>query len=122
MKKTVLVVDDATVVRKFARRILEDLGFDVEEAQNGKDAADFCGRGMPDGILLDWNMPVMNGIDFLNVLRKMDGGDQPVVLFCTTESELGRIEQAIGGGANEYIMKPFDGDILASKLAFVGLL
>ena len=122
MKKTVLVVDDATVVRKFARRILEDLGFDVEEAQDGRVAAEFCGRGMPDAILLDWNMPVMNGLDFLHELRRMEGGDQPVVLFCTTESELGRIEQAIGNGANEYIMRPFDGDILASKLAFVGLL
>ena len=122
MKKTVLVVDDATVIRKFARRILEDLGFAVDEAPNGKDAAAYCGRAMPDAILLDWNMPVMSGIDFLHELRRMEGGDAPIVLFCTTENEIGRIEQAIGDGANEFIMKPFDGDILASKLASVGLL
>ena len=120
MKKTVLVVDDAGVVRKFARRILEDLGFEVEEAQNGKDAADFCGRGMPDGILLDWNMPVMNGIEFIGALRRLAGGSAPKVVFCTTENDIAHIRAAIAAGADEYVMKPFDRETLQSKLQIVG--
>ena len=109
------------MVRKFARRILEDLGFDVEEAQNGQVAADFCGRGMPDAVLLDWNMPVMNGIDFLRALRREPGGERPVVVFCTTENDMSHIAEAMRSGANEYIMKPFDSEIIESKFSEVGL-
>ena len=76
---------------------------------------------MPDAILLDWNMPVMNGIEFLKVLRSDPGGDRPVVVFCTTENDLSSIGQAIEAGANEYIMKPFDSEIIQSKFAEVGL-
>ena len=77
---------------------------------------------MPDAILLDWNMPIMNGIDFLRELRKMDGGTGPVVVFCTTENDIGHIQEAIQAGANEYIMKPFDSDIIQAKFSQVGLL
>jgi two-component system, chemotaxis family, chemotaxis protein CheY len=73
-------------------------------------------------VLLDWNMPVMNGIEFLRQLRRAPGGESPVVVFCTTENDLQHIQEAIGAGANEYIMKPFDSDILAAKFAQVGLL
>jgi two-component system chemotaxis response regulator CheY len=71
--------------------------------------------------LLDWNMPVMNGIDFLRALRREPGGDRPVVVFCTTENDMAHIAEAIRSGANEYIMKPFDSDIIESKFAEVGL-
>ena len=77
---------------------------------------------MPDVVLLDWNMPVMNGIEFLRRLRKAPGGTAPLVVICTTESEIDNIQQALGAGANEYIMKPFDGDMLQSKMIEVGLL
>jgi two-component system chemotaxis response regulator CheY len=77
---------------------------------------------MPDAILLDWNMPVMDGISFLRALRASPGGDAPIVLFCTTETELSKIQTAIEAGANEYIMKPFDSEIVESKLSQVGLL
>jgi two-component system chemotaxis response regulator CheY len=119
--KTCLVVDDSRVIRKVARRILEDLSFRVEEAGNGSEALSFCRNAMPDAILLDWNMPVMNGIDFLLQLRADPGGDQPVVVFCTTENDLAAIAQAIESGANEYIMKPFDSEIVQFKFAEVGL-
>ncbi|MCA3693223.1 response regulator, partial [Aquidulcibacter sp.] len=82
--KTCLVVDDSRVIRKVARRILEDLSFRVEEAGDGSEALSFCRSSMPDAILLDWNMPVMNGIDVLRHLRADPGGDRPVVVFCTT--------------------------------------
>ena len=120
--KSCLIVDDSKVVRKVARRILEDLHFAIEEAADGKLAMEACLKQMPDVILLDWNMPVMNGIDFLRTLRGTADGDTPVVVFCTTENDLAHIQQAIGAGANEYIMKPFDSDIIQAKFAQAGLL
>ena len=120
--KTCLVVDDSRVIRKVARRILEDLGFEVAEAADGADALAWCVTAMPDAILLDWNMPGMTGLEVLRRLRREPGGDVPRVVFCTVENELDRIREALALGANEYIMKPFDGDIVAGKLAMAGAL
>jgi two-component system chemotaxis response regulator CheY len=108
-------------VRKVARRILEDLKFDTVEAADGQQALEQCRSDMPEAILLDWNMPVMNGIDFLRALRREPGGDRPKVVFCTTENDMSHIAEAIRSGANEYIMKPFDSEIIESKFAEVGL-
>ena len=119
--KSCLVVDDSRVVRKVARKILEDLGFACSEAENGQEAMRACVGGMPDAVLLDWNMPVMNGIEFCRRLRKMTGGDAPVIVFCTTENDFARISEAIEAGANEYIMKPFDDEIIGTKFAQLGL-
>ena len=119
---TCLVVDDSRVVRKVARKILEARGFEVDEAANGQAALDACRMRLPDGILLDWNMPVMDGLTFLRALRKEFGSDNPPVVFCTTNGEVRDIETAILNGAQEYIIKPFDGDILTGKFAQVGLL
>lgn len=120
--KTCLIVDDSSVIRKVARRILEGLDFQIAEAEDGEKAVEVCKREMPDAVLLDWNMPVMDGIQFLRALRASPGGDAPIVLFCTTETELAKIQTAIEAGANEYIMKPFDSEIVESKLSQVGLL
>jgi len=120
--KTCLVVDDSRVIRKVARRIIEDFGFDTAEAADGMEALAWCRTAMPEAILLDWNMPVMNGIDFLRQLRREPGGDTPVVLFCTVENDLAHITEALESGADEYIMKPFDSDIMAAKFAEAGLL
>jgi two-component system, chemotaxis family, chemotaxis protein CheY len=117
-----LVVDDSRVVRKVARRILESHGFVVEEAADGSLALEACRRAMPGSVLLDWNMPVMNGIEFLKALRQEFGPDNPPVLFCTTENDIDRIEQAIMYGAQEFIMKSFDDEILVGKFTQVGLL
>ncbi len=117
-----LVVDDSRVVRKVARRILEGRGFSVVEAEDGLQALEACRRAMPECVLLDWNMPVMNGLDFLKALREEFGPDNPPVLFCTTENDIDRIEQAIAFGAQEFIMKPFDEEILVGKFSQVGLL
>ena len=122
MARTCLVVDDSRVVRKVARRILESNGFEVAEAADGQLALNACRDQLPDCILLDWNMPVMDGLSFLRALRKEFGPDNPPVVFCTTENDIGHIEAAISNGAQEYIMKPFDEDILTGKLAQVGLL
>ena len=121
-RKLCLIVDDSRVVRKVARRILEDLGFEVAEAGDGAEALARTRTAMPDAVLLDWNMPTMNGIEFLRRLRQEPGGTNPRVIFCSAESDLDRIREALDGGADEYIMKPFDGDIVASKLTLAGVL
>jgi len=120
--KTCLVVDDSKVVRILARRILEELNFDVSEAADGKAAVDVCQHAMPDAVLLDWNMPIMSGIEFLKELRQMKGGDSPIVVFCSTENDMDHIREAITSGANEYVMKPFDREIIQSKFTQAGLL
>ena len=120
--KTCLVVDDFSVIRKVARRILEGLEFHIAEAENGEEAIEACRRQIPDAILLDWNMPKMDGYDFLRALRRLPGGDKPKVVFCTTENDVAHIARALHAGANEYIMKPFDKDIVEAKFQEVGLI
>ena len=122
IKKRCLIVDDSKVIRSVARKILEELGFEIEEAGDGAVALDSCRRRMPEAILLDWNMPVMDGIHFLRALRSLPDGQSPQVLFCTTESGMHFMQQAIEAGANEYIMKPFDSEIVQLKFSRVGLL
>ena len=118
--RTCLIVDDSRIIRKVARRIVEDLGFEVDEAADGIEALSHCSALLPDVILLDWNMPVMDGLTFIRRLRAQPNGDRPKVLFCTIETAPERIAEALGAGADDYIMKPFDGEILQSKLSEVG--
>lgn len=119
---TCLVVDDSRVVRRVARAMLESHGFEVSEASNGVEALAACRARLPHAILLDWNMPVMDGLSLLRIIRAEFGPDRPVVVLCTTESELSRIVEALEAGAQEYIMKPFDEGILRDKLIQAGLL
>lgn len=120
--KTCLIVDDSRVVRKVARRIMEELGFTCDEAEDGKQACDTVAKSMPALVLLDWNMPVMNGLDFLKSLRAMPNGGEAKVVMCTTENDMSHIMTAMQEGANEYIMKPFDKEIVENKLSQIGLL
>src|SRR3954453_8263496 len=103
--KSCLVVDDSKVIRKVARHILETLDFTVDEAGDGQEALTACIASAPDVILLDWNMPVMSGIEFLRVLGETDLPRRPKVVFCTTENGMGHIRAAIDAGADEYVMK-----------------
>lgn len=119
--KTCLVVDDSKVIRKVARHILEMLDFTVAEAGDGKEALAHCEAETPDVVLLDWNMPVMNGMEFLRALGEAELPRRPKVVFCTTENGTGHISAAIEAGADEYVMKPFDRETLVSKLQIVGL-
>lgn len=120
--KTCLIVDDSRVIRKVARQIFESIGFSCEEAENGQLALDACKAKLPDFVLLDWNMPVMNGMEFMVAMRKLPDGDKPCVVFCTTENDIKHIQEALTAGANEYIMKPFDADIIRGKLGQLGIL
>jgi two-component system, chemotaxis family, chemotaxis protein CheY len=119
--KHCLIVDDSAVIRKVARRILEGLSFRISEAEDGEQALSACETDMPDAVLLDWNMPVMDGYAFLRALRRLPTGDRPKVLFCTTENDVGYIARAMHAGADEYIMKPFDKEIMTAKFQEVGL-
>lgn len=121
MSRTCLVVDDSKVIRKVARHILETLDFVVDEAADGREALDRCLASTPDVVLLDWNMPVMSGIEFLRALADTDIAPRPKIVFCTTENGTAHIRAALEAGADEYVMKPFDRDTLASKLQFVGM-
>lgn len=113
--KSCLIVDDSSVVRKVARRILEDMDYIVEEAEDGQDAFDKCRQEMPDAIFLDWNMPIMSGLEFLKLLRAYVGGDKPHIVYCTVENDIGAIALALKAGASDYMMKPFDRTILEAK-------
>lgn len=120
--KQCLIVDDSSVIRKVARRIMEEVNFTIREAENGQVALEACRQQMPDLVLLDWNMPVMDGLEFLEQLRKESPAEATRVIFCTTENDMQHITRAIAAGADEYIMKPFDKEIILSKLKEVGLL
>jgi two-component system chemotaxis response regulator CheY len=123
MSKSCLVVDDSKVIRKVARHILESMSFAVDEAADGLEALTFCRANRPDVILLDWNMPVMSGMEFLGAFNDLDYGheERPRVVFCTTENSIDHIRAAIEAGADEYVMKPFDRETLEGKLQLVGI-
>jgi two-component system, chemotaxis family, chemotaxis protein CheY len=121
MSKTCLVVDDSKVIRKVARHMLESLDFTVDEAADGREALDAVARSVPDAVLLDWNMPVMSGMEFLKAIGDLPLSPRPRVVFCTTENGTAHIRAALDAGADEYIMKPFDRETLAAKLQFAGV-
>jgi len=116
-----LIVDDSKVVRRAVSQIVQSLNFEYEEAADGSEALNSCQRRLPDLILLDWNMPVMDGLEFLVHLRKMPDGNKPKVIFCTSETSFENIQKAMASGADEYVMKPFDRTILMNKLELIGL-
>ncbi len=121
--KTCLIVDDSRVIRTVATKILTEFGFKTDTAENGEIALQKCLESMPDLVFLDWNMPVMNGMDFMLNLKQQHGNaPMPKIIFCTTENDMAHIVEAVENGADEYIMKPFDNEIVQSKLLQIGLL
>ena len=120
--KTILVVDDSALIRKAIRRILEPLGYSVEEAANGVEAlTQLESGGSFDAMLLDVEMPELDGLSTLRELRSRGDLPQLPVIMCTTHNSAATITAAIEAGANEYIMKPFDGSIVGAKLESVGV-
>lgn len=120
--KSCLVVDDSPVVRKVARRILENLKVTACEAESGQHALAQCQQAMPDAILLDYHMPgSMGTVEFLSTLRGLANGKKPFVVYCTTENDTADITRSIAAGADDYVIKPFDRDGLRAKLAAGGL-
>ena len=119
--KHCLVVDDSRVIRTIARRIMEELRYSVQEAEDGMEALRVCHDNMPDLIFLDWDLPSMKGLDFVKSVRGQKSGTHPVILFCTTESDPGEIASAVAAGASEHLMKPFAGSEVRAKLADIGV-
>jgi two-component system, chemotaxis family, chemotaxis protein CheY len=120
--KTLLIVDDSRTVRSIVRKMLAETGLEMSEAEDGAQALDACRASLPDAVIVDWNMPVLDGIGFVRQLRALPGGQLPAVIFCTTESSADHIVTALEAGANEYIMKPFDSEIVRLKLEQAGVL
>jgi len=120
--KQILIVDDSAVIRRVARRIFETLHFRTAEAESGAQALAECEKAMPDVILADWRMPKMDGLEFVGALRKLPGGDAPKVLYCAVERDLGQVARAKRAGADDFILKPFDAEIVRRHLIQNGLL
>lgn len=118
--RTCLIVDDSRVVRRVSRGIVESLGYVVIEAENGEEALARCKAQMPDLILLDWDMPVMTGIEFITQLRALPAATRAKAVFCTSKGETLDIYKGIEAGADEYVTKPFDEMSLLAKLQRIG--
>lgn len=117
-----LVLDDSRAMRRIIRHMLEGNGFDIIEAEHGQEALQkLQGAATPDVMLVDWNMPVMDGLTFVQAIRSSPEYTHVPIIMVTTETEIERISRAIAAGANEYVMKPFDQEILLTKLQFLGL-
>ncbi len=115
--KKVMLVDDSRTVRLIGRQIVEGAGVAVAEAENGEDALEvFHREGDVDGVLLDWNMPVMDGLSCLKALRRVADASRLRIVMCTTENDFEHISQALEAGADEYVMKPFTEEIIREKL------
>jgi two-component system chemotaxis response regulator CheY len=118
-----MIIDDSRAMRLILRRIVTQLGFEVHEAGNGKEALDLLVTvdPMPQVALIDWNMPVMNGLEFVTAVRSQERFRQMTLMMVTTESEHGQIVRALAAGAHEYVIKPFTPEAIAEKLALLGL-
>lgn len=118
-----IVVDDSRAVRMILARTLQDLGFEVREAANGREALELLADGGPGVrlVLADWNMPEVNGLELVRRLRQDPRLASLPVVMVTTETELDQMAAALAAGANEYVMKPFTRDILIEKLQMVGI-
>jgi two-component system chemotaxis response regulator CheY len=117
-----LVVDDSRAMRAILTRLLTGLGFDVAQAGDGQEALEvLAGGGLPDVILVDWNMPVMDGLTFIKQCRAHEAYRDIVLMMVTTESEQSNIVRALAAGAHEYVIKPFTEEVIQEKLQLLGL-
>jgi two-component system chemotaxis response regulator CheY len=118
-----LVVDDSKAIRVILGNILRGLSFEVVEAANGREALERLAEvGKADLVLVDWNMPEMDGLEFIRQVRARDGHEDMTVVMVTTETETENVVRALAAGANEYVMKPFSKEMLTEKLALLGLM
>jgi len=118
----VLVIDDSRAMRAILSKIMSELGFDVVTAADGREGLDRLGEDDGIGVaLVDWNLPGMNGCEFVQAVRKDSAWDDVRLIMVTTETERENVRLAMDAGADEYVMKPFTRDVLLEKLAFLGL-
>ena len=118
-----LVIDDSRAMRRIVTNILEGLGYEVRDAGDGRQGLDVLDEGwVPELATVDWNMPVMDGLQFVFAVRANPAFRQVTLMMVTTESETGQIVKALAAGAHEYLIKPFTADAMRDKLALLGLL
>ena len=119
-----LIIDDSRAIRRILGQTMRELGFAISEAANGKEALDCLetAESPVKLILVDWNMPEMNGLEFVSRLRNDKRWDQAKVVMVTTETAMEQMIKALEAGANEYVMKPFTKDVIADKLRLLGIL
>lgn len=118
----VLIVDDSRAIRLMVSRIMGELGFTATEAADGRAAlAQLAAGPRPDLVLVDWNMPVMNGLEFVQAVRGMPEYAALPLVMVTTETEMSQVVRALEAGANEYVMKPFSRDVIREKLELLAL-
>lgn len=117
-----IIADDSKIMRMLLTKIMENFGYSVTEAEDGEDLLEQCAKEIPDLIISDWNLPLIDGIDVLYKIRSDKKIKQPIFLFCSYIRDAEVISQAIAGGADDFIMRPFDEDIIASKLKIIKVL
>ncbi|MBI5433662.1 MAG: response regulator [Planctomycetes bacterium] len=117
-----LVIDDSAAMRNIISRSLVTIGFDVMQAVHGRDGLEkLKSYGKPEVILVDWNMPEMNGYEFIKAVRAIEAWRDIPLMMVTTETETSQVVRALAAGANEYLMKPFTPEMLSEKLAILGV-
>jgi len=117
-----LIIDDSRAMRALLGRILAELGFETGEAGNGREGLEhLAAHGVPDLILVDWNMPEMSGIEFVQAVRATREYDDARIIMVTTETEMTRVVKALGTGLDAYVMKPFTKDAVVEQLTRIGL-
>lgn len=119
--KIFLVIDDAPVIRKVARRILTDLGYVVVEAADGLEALEKCRNGLPDAMIVDWDMPGMSGVEFIEEFNRIEGAKQTRILYATSEVMVSEMTRAKRAGAHGFLLKPFNREIIIHKLREINL-
>jgi len=117
-----VIADDSKIMRMLLSKIMDNFGYVVSEAENGEDLIEQCALDMPDLIICDWHLPLIEGIDVLHKIRSNKDCKQPIFLFCSHINDVSVIRQALAAGADDFIMRPFDEDIIASKLKIVKIL
>ena len=118
-----LIVDDSRAIRGIIKKMLSEMGFDVVEAQHGIEALQRLKEAAAvDVMLVDWNMPEMNGYDFLCYVRADPNYRDVPLMMVTSETEIAQMTKALAAGANEYVMKPFTKEVIADKLTLLGLM
>ncbi len=115
--KVFLVLDDSPVIRKVTSRILTDLGFTVVEASDGVEALEMCHHNIPDAMFVDWLLPTMMGLEFIEEFRKLENSASTRILYCTSELVIPEMTRAKRAGAHGFMMKPFNREILTHKIA-----
>jgi len=119
-KPCCLIVDDSEVIREIAERIIVDLGLDAAQAENAREAIEFCQQNAPDAVLLDWDLPSMGALDFLRGAAELE--KRPEIILCATENDPQQFSLAKAAGAAHHILKPFDRAAIQTKLREIGIL